>query len=222
MAAVDAKGLAPDGSKTPAADDPDFLKQIFAAEVGEDGDPFATKSGKLYVLKVDGQIPPKLKPLDQVRVEAAAQWTAEQRQKMLVAKANALVAQANKQHNLDAAASVAGTPALKTGRLYRPTGAQQQPDSPLSPLVIAKLFAAPPGAAVAGPAPNGGIVVARVTGVIHRNLPTGSLQFIQGAQQLNNQSAQDFDTLMANAAKAQQGVKINQTNADRVAGGEGS
>jgi peptidyl-prolyl cis-trans isomerase D len=222
IAAVDAKGLAPDGSKTPAADDPDFLKQIFAAEVGEDGDPFATKSGKLYVLKVDGLIPPKLKPLEQVRVEAAAQWTAEQRQKMLVAKANALVAQANKQQNLSAAAAVAGTPVLKTGRLYRPTVAAQQPDSPLPPLVVAKLFEAGPGMTVAGPAPNGGIVVARVTGIIHRNLPTSSLQFIQGAQQLSAQSAQDFDILLANAARAQQGVKINQTNADRVAGGEGS
>jgi peptidyl-prolyl cis-trans isomerase D len=222
IAAIDAKGLAPDGSKTPVADDPDFLKQIFAAEVGEDGDPFPVKSGKLYVLKVVGQIPPKLKPLDQVRVQAAAQWTAEQRQKLLVAKANALVAQADKQQNLDAAAAVAGTPVLKTGRLYRPAGMEQQPDSSLPPLVVAKLFEAGPGKAVAGPAPNGGIVVARVTGIIHRTLPTGSLQFIQGAQQLSTQSAQDFDTLLANAARAQQGVKINQTNADRVAGGEGS
>ena len=136
--------------------------------------------------------------------------------------ANALVAQADKQQNLDAAAAVAGTPVLKTGRLYRPAGMEQQPDSSLPPLVVAKLFEAGPGKAVAGPAPNGGIVVARVTGIIHRTLPTGSLQFIQGAQQLSTQSAQDFDTLLANAARAQQGVKINQTNADRVAGGEGS
>ena len=46
--------------------------------------------------------------LDQVRVEAAAMWTAEQRQKMLVAKANELVAEANKTQSLDAAAALAG------------------------------------------------------------------------------------------------------------------
>ena len=223
IAAVDSKGLAPDGSKTPAADDPDFLKQIFAAEVGEEGDPFAAKSGKLYVLKVDGQIPPKLKPLDQVRVEAAAMWTAEQRQKMLVAKANELVAEANKTQSLDAAAALAGTPVQKTGRLYRPTGMERQPGESLSPLVIAKLFEAGPGKAVAGPALNGGIVVARVTGIIHRNLPMQSLQFAQGAQQLSAQSAEDFDAMMAQAARNSQGVKINQANADRVTGaGEGS
>jgi peptidyl-prolyl cis-trans isomerase D len=221
IAAVDAKGLAPDGSKTPAADDPDFLKQIFAAEVGEEGDPFPVKSGKLYVLKVNGVIPPKLKPLDQVRVEAAAQWTAEQRQAKLVAKANELVAQANKQHNLDAAAALAGTPVLKTGRLYRPSGTPQ-PDLALPLPIVGKIFEAAPGTAVAGPAPNGGYIVARVTGVLHRDLPQASLQFQQGAQQLSAQSAQDFDSLMANAARNSQGVKINQTNADRVAGGEGS
>jgi peptidyl-prolyl cis-trans isomerase D len=217
LAAVDAKGFAPDGSKTPAADDPEFLKQVFAAEVGEDGDPFPVKSGKLYVLKVNGVIPPKLKPLDQVRVQAAAQWTAEQRQKKLVAKANALVAEANKQHNLDAAAAVAGTPVLKTGRLYRPSG-RTQPDLTLPLPIVGKLFEAAPGTAVAGPGPNGSYIVARVTGVLHRDLPPTSLQFQQGAQQLSAQSAQDFDSLMANAARSTQSVKINQANADRVTG----
>lgn len=217
LAAVDAKGLAPDGSKTPAADDPDFLKQIFAAEVGEDGDPFPVKSGKLYVLKVNGVIPPKLRPLDQVRVQAAAQWTAEQRQKKLVAKASTLVAEANKQHNLDAAAAVAGTPVLKTGRLYRPSG-RVQPDLTLPLPIVGALFEAAPGMAVTGPGPNGTYIVARVTGVLHRDLPPTSLQFQQGAQQLSAQSAQDFDTLLSNAARSTQTVKINQANADRVTG----
>ena len=223
IAAVDAKGLAPDGSKTPAADDPEVLKQIFAAEVGDEGDPFAVKSGKLYVIKVDGQIPPKLKPLDQVRVDAAAQWTAEQRRKSLVAKADALVAQSNQQHNLDAAAAAAGTPVLKSGRLYRQNGIQQQPDEALPPAVVSKLFEAMPGTAVDGPGPNGGYIVARVTGVEHRPLPLNSPQFLAGAQQLNAQSAQDFDTLLAKTARDKQGVKINQSNADRITGaGEGS
>jgi peptidyl-prolyl cis-trans isomerase D len=218
IAAVDKNGLAPDGSKTPAADDPEFLKQIFAAEVGEEGDPFNTKSGKLYVVKVNGVIPPKLKPLDQVRVAAAAQWTAEQRGKALVAKANALAAQANKEHNLNAAAAAAGTPVLKTGRLYRDNGDKPANDN-LPAAVVNKLFDALPGTAVTAPGPNGSYVIARVTGVLHRPMPTSSPQFIVGSQQLSAQSAQDFDTLLAHAARDQQHVKINQANADRVAGG---
>ena len=61
-------------------------------------------------------------------------------------------------------------------------------------------------------------IVARVTGVLHRDLPPTSLQFQQGAQQLSAQSAQDFNSLIANAARSTQSVKINQANADRVTG----
>ena len=67
---VDAKGLAPDGTKADVPADPEFLPQVFKAEVGEEGDPFQTKSGNVYVIRVDGVTPPKLKPLDQVRAEA--------------------------------------------------------------------------------------------------------------------------------------------------------
>jgi hypothetical protein len=112
---------------------------------------------------------------------------------------------------------VAGTPVLKTGRLYRPTGTAR-PDLALPLPLVGKIFEAAPGTAVAGPGPNGGYIVARVTGVMHRDLPQASLQFQQGAQQLSAQSAQDFDTLMANAARKNQNVKINQANADRVTG----
>jgi peptidyl-prolyl cis-trans isomerase D len=218
IAAIDANGLAPDGSKTPLADDPEVLKQVFAAEVGEDGDPFGTKSGIFYVVKLNGQIPPKLKPLDQVRVQAAAEWTAEQRRKALVAKADALVAQANAQHNLNAAAAVAGTPVQKSGRLYREGATQQQQGETLPPAVVSKLFDVPPDTAVAGPGPNGTYIVARVTGVLHRPLPITSPQFIAGGQQLSAQSSEDFNTLLANDARNRQNVKINQANADRITG----
>ena len=74
IAAVDAQGLAPDGTKTVAATvDPEFLAQIFKAEVGDEGDPFPTADGHYYALKVDGVTPPKLKALDAVRAEALAQ-----------------------------------------------------------------------------------------------------------------------------------------------------
>ena len=83
VAAVDPNGLAPDGSHADVPDDSDFLKQVFAADVGEEGDAFAVKDGHNYVLKVDGVTPPKLKPLDTVRAAVAAAWQKEQsRQKV--------------------------------------------------------------------------------------------------------------------------------------------
>ena len=43
--AIDAQGLAPDGTKPALPIDPELLAQIFTAEVGESGDPFQTKTG---------------------------------------------------------------------------------------------------------------------------------------------------------------------------------
>ena len=218
LAAVDANGLAPDGSKTVLADQPEVLKQIFAAEVGDDGDPFGTQAGALYVVKVDGQIPPKVKPLDAVRAQAIGEWTAAQRGKLLPAKAQALAAEATKSHSLDAAVAAAGTPAVNSGVLHRPVN--PTPENPALPsLFVNQLFSVPGGTAIAGPSgKDGSYIVALVTGVKHPPMSTASLEFIQGAKQLGAQGEQDFGVLLARDARAKQGVTINQANVDRVTG----
>jgi peptidyl-prolyl cis-trans isomerase D len=218
LAAVDANGLAPDGSKTPLADHAEVLKQVFAADVGDDGDPFGTQSGALYVVKVDGLLPPKLKPLDPVRAQATTDWTAGQRSKLLAAKAEALAAQATKTHSLAAASALAGTPAVSSGPLHRPQDANAE-NPVLPPRFVGQIFTVPGGTAVAGPSAKGdSYIVALVTGVGHPPMSTASLDFIQGARQLSAQATQDFDPLLAHAARQKQGVTINQANVDRVTG----
>lgn len=218
LAAVDANGLAPDGSKTPLADQPDVLKHVLAAEVGDEGDPFNIPSGALYVVKVDGQIPPKVKPLDTVRAQALAEWTAEQRNKLLAAKAQALAAAATKSHSLAAASALAGTPAVNSGILHRPLNAV--PENPALPVpFVGQLFGVPGGTAVAGPSgKDGSYIVALVTGVGHPPISTASIEFIQGSKQLGAQAGQDMEPLLARAARNQQGVTTNQTNIDRLTG----
>ena len=72
LRAMDKTGLTPDGEQAPSC--PPIRNSspgAFKAEVGEDNDPFAAKSGAYYAVKVDGVTPPKLKPLDQVRAAGA-------------------------------------------------------------------------------------------------------------------------------------------------------
>ena len=47
VAAIDAQGLAPDGSKVAAVANPELLAAIFKAEIGEDGDPFPTRTAAI-------------------------------------------------------------------------------------------------------------------------------------------------------------------------------
>jgi peptidyl-prolyl cis-trans isomerase D len=213
--AVDAGGLTPDGTKADVPADPDFLPAIFKAEVGEDSDPFPTKAGNYYAVKVNGVTPPKLKPLDQVRAQALADWTTVQRGNLIAGKAQAMAAQATKDKSLDGVARE-----LKVTVQHSPALTRETNDTMFSAAVTAKLFDAQPGGVAFGPAgTSGNWIIARVTGISHPRLNPRDPGFQQGAQRLSATVAGDFSIALANAARAQQGVKVNQKLVASVVGG---
>ena len=222
IAAVDRNGLAPDGSKTDAASDPDLLAQIFATEIGEDGDPVNSKSGKTYVIKVNGVIPPKTKSVDAVRAEATTGWTQNQQAQLLQKKAESLAAQATSQNSLNGIASSLGVQVEHSGRLNRADvpGVQNPPDLP--PELIQKIFSVPGGHAVSGLSAKGNsYIVARVTGVAHLPMVPGTFEFNRAAQSLGRDAGGDFSEFLAKAERDVRGVTVNQANAARAMG-EGS
>ena len=215
-AAVDAKGLAPDGTKVAGADNPDLLAEIFKAEVGEEGDPFPSRDGTHYfAIKVDGVTPPKVKPLSAVHDQAVALWTAEQRRIQLNAKATQLAAKANADHALVAVAASAGTAVLKSAALTRRTD-----DALFNKFLVRALFAAPPGGTISFPMADGTYVVARVSGVAHPNLMALDLQSPQIIGQLSQEVSGDFTISLAKAVQEYEGgLKINQKLVDSTVGG---
>jgi hypothetical protein len=85
---------------------------------------------------------------------------------------------------------------------------------------VAKLFATPPGGVDFGPQGlSGNYVIARITGISHPKLNPHDPQFQAGAQRLSQSVAGDFSIAMANAARARQGVKVNQRLVQSVTGG---
>ena len=218
ITAMDKDGLAPDGSKTAAPDDPGFRAAVFKAESGEEGDPFETPAGHYYVVSVNGTMPPKLKPLDQVRAQVLAAWTAEQRITLLKQKAQELAKQANKDGSLanvakEIRANVQSSPALT----------HSTSDNTFSPELITALFKAKPGAVVYGPAgKGGGYVIAHVSGIVHPLPPQNDPSFIGGVRMLSRDVASDVVESFAKAARDKQGVKTNAKLLDNVIGGEGS
>lgn len=217
LASLDGHGLAADGTKANVPADPDFLPQVLQAEVGEEGEPFQTKTGNYYAIKVDGVTPPKLKPLDTVRAQATAEWTEQQRQKQLEAKAKALAAQATKDGNLAGAAKAAGATVKKSPGLQR-----QRAGDLFSPALVTSLFAKPAGVGVYGPAATGdGYVVAVTTGVLHLPPPSANPQFQAGVEQAGAEMGNDVTMSLAAAAQKKQGVTIHQDRVNQVTG-EGS
>jgi peptidyl-prolyl cis-trans isomerase D len=215
--AVDASGLSPDGQKADVPADPELLPAMFKAEAGEDSDPFATKAGNYFVVKVNGVTPPKLKPLDLVRADALNSWTQEQRTKLMAQKAAALVAQAEKEKSLDGVARE-----LKVAVQHSPALNRQTNDTMFNSTLITRVFDAPPGGIVSAPqGMSGNFIIAKVTGIAHPRLNPNDRGFAGGLAQLAQGVAGDMSIAMANAARARQGVKVNRKLVDSVVGGGG-
>jgi peptidyl-prolyl cis-trans isomerase D len=216
--AVDAQGFAPDGTRAALPVDPELIAHIFAAEIGEPGDPFNTTQGmKLYGVAVQGVTPPRLKSLDVARADAVRAWTAEQTRNRLRTRGNELAAQARKDGNLDGVAKTVGAPVLTGGAMTR-----EQVSDIFSAVLIQKIFSARPGAIVTGPgSAGGGFIIARVSGVAHRPLSPADPRYRAGLQQLSSQIAQDIVDGLAKAERAKLNVKINDKLLNQAVGGEG-
>ena len=216
--AVDSRGMTPDGTRAALPDDPELLAQIFNAEVGEAGDAFQTKTSRVYVVSVEGVTPPKPKSLDAVRAEATQAWVAEQSAKLLQQRASQLAAEARSSGDLRAVAQKIGAPVL-----FGPALGRDRPDETFSPQLISKLFQVGPNAIVYGPTTHGsGILIARVTGIVHPQIPQQSPGFQRGMHELASQLAEDMTVSLAQDARAKQGVKVNQKLFDQAVGnGEG-
>jgi peptidyl-prolyl cis-trans isomerase D len=205
LSATDAEGKKPDGTASDAPADPEFLPGLFKAEVGEDSEPFATKAGSYFAVHVNGETPRKPKPLDQVRAQVLADWTAEQRAGLLANKARELSARAAKEKSLDGIAKDLKLTVQHSPALGRDTNTDQ-----FNAELIQKIFAAPAGGVDFGPGASGSFVIAKVTGINHPAQNPSDPGFRVGSQRLSQAMAQDFSINLANAARTRQGVKVNQ------------
>jgi peptidyl-prolyl cis-trans isomerase D len=216
LAQVDSTGMKPDGTKADLPADPEFLPAVFKTEAGEDSDPFPTKGGSYFAVHVNGVTPPKLKAMDQVRAQALADWTNEQRSKLLAVKALALTTQADKDKSLDNVAK-----GLKVSVQHSPALTRQTSDTMFSAQFVQRLFEAAPGAIVSGAqGTSGNYILAKVTGISHPPLNPRDPNFQGGSARLSQAVAGDFSIAMANAAREHQGVKVNQKMVASVTGNQ--
>lgn len=213
---LDQQGLGPDGQTAAAPPDPELRTQIFAADAGSDSDAFATKIGNYYAFKINGVTPPKLKSLDQVREAAYADWANEQRAKIVAARAAELTKTAQAQGSLDGIAKSLHLPVQDSPGLGRGTD-----DTTFSNALVTRLFNMSALGITYGPQGTGGnYIIAQVSGIAHPAV--ASDEYKTAASQLGASVGGDLSVSLANAARARQGVKVNQKLIDQVANGGGS
>ena len=214
VAALDSKGKTPDGLMSAAPIDSEFLDQVFKADVGDDVDPFKTTSGGAYAIKVEGVVPPKPRPLSEVRKEVLAAWTADERTSRLKAKADELAAQAKKENSLAGVASAIHASVQKTAGLKRSSTSDT-----FSAVLLGQLFTAPRDGVVVGPQAKGdGIVVARLTGISHPSTANDSKELTAARQQLSQQAAADFTGMLSKAEQSKLKITSNPKLVDQTVG----
>lgn len=205
---VDAKGMAPDGTRTAMASSALFLQQAFAADIGTETDPFGGEDQTQYVLRVAAVRPSAPKPLEAVRAQVREAWLAEKRGKLLLERVQALAASAQTERSLAGAGRTLGRAPAVSPELTRSAA------GPIfSAAALTKLFSSPPGTAVYGRAgTGGGYVLARVTRVSHPEPKPEELSAFRS--EVGGQLGRDAEQVATLAARALAGVEINQRNLD--------
>jgi peptidyl-prolyl cis-trans isomerase D len=118
VTAVDSRGLDPDGRPVAGLPNDKFLRVAFGLASGADSALTDLGPEGYFVVRVDSITPASLKPLEKVRNEVAAAWTAERRAAAARAVAESVVEKA-KSGDLNAAASTTGLTVTATDPFLR-------------------------------------------------------------------------------------------------------
>lgn len=140
---VRGEGLA--GENIDGADE--INEKIFELENGEESFLEETASGTRYVVRVENVTPSALRPFEDVREDVIAAWKSEERQKLMVAKAEELANSVNTSGADLAAVAAENGASVKESGLTKRTG--QGLGADVNPAVAAALFTLEDGKAKA-------------------------------------------------------------------------
>ncbi|GAB6053978.1 SurA N-terminal domain-containing protein [Magnetospira thiophila] len=207
VAAVNSDGRNPENlSAEGLAADPDFLRVAFDLGSGEESPLTEFGADGYFIVRVDDVTPPTLKPLDSIRAQVIAAWTASRKGSAAQDKALALADQVRGGLPLAEAAQtvqaevVASPPLLRSG-----TG------SALPVTLIEALFKAAPGDVVTASGPEG-TYVARLSEITVPDAQATDEKPKVAAltTAVTQEMSSDLMVQYLNALRLQYGVSVNQ------------
>ena len=182
-----------------------FRETAFVTEAGDTSLLLETDEGGYFILRVDGVIPPAPRPLEEIRNQVIADWTADQRDGQLLERAASLVARLEEGQTLQRVAETEGLEVRTTQPMTRD---ETDPGITPSDRLPGQLFRLEVGQPTIANGPNGQIV-AVLTEVVEAEVAALRSQ-LQGAL------AGDVLNLYATSLEREYGVSVNQAVIDRV------
>ena len=206
IAGVDRQGKGPDGDTVKNMPmDPQFIADIFDTDEGSESDLRENKDGGYYVLRVDNVTPSAVRPLADVRNEAAAAWRAQKTGEMLEQLSGEMLKAAQAGKMLP---EIAKPLKLKVSK--SPAFGRSFTDEQMNAALTAKLFTGKPGDSFAEPAPGGGYVIARLTGIMPPSLTDKSDAVAKMGRDLSRNFSEDVLAQYQSVLERRYDVEINQ------------
>ncbi len=210
VAAMDAKGDAPDGKPAPGVPlTPEFLATAFQTPQGETSEvtQFKDNSG-YFVLHVDKVTPPAVKPFETVKDQVLAAWTEERKAQAAHKQAEAAAERVKKGETL---AAVAGPFKVETTQPFLRTGGGT---AKVPPLLAAEMFkeAAPGGIAVVPL--QGSTMVARLQSIIPADPKNQTVAYDNARKKLDEALSEDLTQEYLAVLQKDMPVHINSTAID--------
>ncbi|MGH7030506.1 MAG: SurA N-terminal domain-containing protein [Stellaceae bacterium] len=211
VAAVDEKGRDRSGKPVALPVSPaTVLKLAFATDADRTSRVTQTPDGAIFVLDLTHIAPPSVRPLAEVKNQAIAGWQADQRREAAAKEANAMAAAVKPGASLAALAAAKGLKATTSQPFLRQsTGGEGVP-----PALVARLFAAKPGAVVTA-ADAGSSYVAQLTAV-QEPPATGKTATAGLSRQISAGVQADLGEELTQALRSRFPVAIQHDTLDRL------
>jgi peptidyl-prolyl cis-trans isomerase D len=216
--AIDGQGLDSAGKIVAGLpDDPKFLSDGFSLDAGADSDVIELKGPVFAIIHVEGVTAAAIKPLDKVRAEVIAAWTADERTKRLKQLADDVLSKAKAGGEFSKLAAELHVSVKTSAPLAR-----GKSDGELGSDVINSLFAAAPGNYVSGLAPAGaGQVIARLDRILPVDLVGEAAALRAAKDDLGRAIGSDMIEQYLTLLKAKYDVTINEASLARAIGPSG-
>ncbi|HEY7610323.1 MAG TPA: peptidyl-prolyl cis-trans isomerase [Alphaproteobacteria bacterium] len=195
-------------------DDAEFLRRVFRQGKGEEGDLVDLRNQGFYAVRVDMVAPSALKPLDTVKAQVTADWTAEERGKLAKAEAEKLMAEAKAGKSLEDLAKPASYTVRKSKPVNRGEGSAAAPGS-----LDERVFAVKPGEVTVAQTREGFAVVKVATAKDERTDDEKKKAREEFEKALRQAYEQDFLASYTLYLRALYPTKIESAAIDQLLGG---
>lgn len=215
---VDAKGNPPPGAAAAKQPTPDqaWIAASFQLGSGETSPFQEAKSGGYFAVRVDGIIPPALRPLAEVRNDVVAGWTAERRAALNAKRAEEIAGKARDGTPMTDLAAEAKAKMETTASMTRESAALEGGEAGPSPALVDALFQLAKIGDVTTVATNDGQIVARLIAIQAADPKGADLAAL--SRQLDRALQADALAQYRAALRTEYKVKINPKAVETVAG----